>query len=179
MKKLGTLCAFIALFALALPASGHIDLKSPTPLLDGKAQAFRALKQPPFGAPGVDVLAAPVTVFHKGSMIEIEVEVYVYHPGEIVVLYTLDSEGKDVAPAMSIPTADTPIPHHNLIFRMKTPDKDEGSTFRAQFQLPDIEGTIYLVVRQVMTDKLDPMEDGSVSLKRIYYHQAAKLELVK
>ena len=163
---------------LALPATGHIDLLSPTPLLDGKAMQYRALKDAPFGAPGVDALAAPATVFHAGSMIEIEVEVYVYHPGEIVVLYTLDPEGKDLAPAMSIPTADTPIPHHNLIFRMGTPDKEEGPIFRAQIQLPDIEGTIYLVVRQVMTDKLDAMEDGSVSLRRIYYHQATKLELV-
>ena len=50
---------------------------------------------------------------------------------------------------------------------------------RTKVPLPDIEGTILLVVRQVMTDKLDPMPDGTVSLKRIYYHQAAKLKLVR
>lgn len=46
-------------------------------------------------------------------------------------------------------------------------------------KLPDVEGVIILVVRQVMTDKFDNQPDGSISLKRVYYNQAAKLKLIR
>lgn len=36
-----------------------------------------------------------------------------------------------------------------------------------------------LVVRQVVHDKFGVNKDGSVSLKRVYYHQEAKLNLVR
>lgn len=36
-----------------------------------------------------------------------------------------------------------------------------------------------LVVRQVVHDKFDVNKDSSVSLKRVYYHQEAKLNLVR
>jgi len=171
--------AAMAGMLFALPAAAHIDLKAPAPILDGRAMDFQALKNQPFGAPGVDIAAAPATTVTSGSVIKIRAEVYVYHPGDIVVLYTTDPEGKDLEPAWSIPDAATEVPHHNLLYKGKTPDPDVTNIFEAEVQLPVIEGEIILVVRQVMRDKFDKMEDGSVSLKRVYYHQAAKLNLVR
>jgi len=168
-----------AFLSLALPAAAHIDLKAPAPILSGRAQDFQALKSPPFGAPGVDIAAASATTVKAGSVIDIRVEVYVYHPGDIVVLYTTDPEGRDIEPAWSIPHEGADIPFHNLLYMGKTPDHDDTDIFEASVPLPDIEGEIYLVVRQVMHDKFDKMEDGSVSLRRVYYHQAAKLKLVR
>lgn len=161
------------------PAGAHIDLLSPAPLLHGKAGDRRALKVPPFGAPGVDVAAAPATEVKSGSVIDVDIEMYVYHPGEIVFLWTRDFTGADVEPAYEIPSMDTPIPHHNLLQEIKTRPRGSDPMYHAQVQLPDVEGDIILVVRQVMHDKFDVNADGSVGLTRIYYHQAAKLRLVK
>jgi hypothetical protein len=181
--------AFLLAISLALPAVAHIDLLSPTPILDGKGQGGRALKSPPFGAPGVDVASAHVTEVQAGSTIELEINMYVYHPGYIIAMYTRDPAGGDMAPAMSIPSADTAIPHVNELARMDAPclevdgacarGRGGDQTFTLNVPLPDIEGEIILVLRQVMFDKLDPMDDGSVSLSRIYYHQAARLNLVR
>ncbi len=177
--RLAILATGLTGLVFSLPASAHIDLLTPTPLLDGKAMNFKALKNQPFGAPGVDVAAAPATDVQAGSVIEIEVEVYVFHPGEIVVLYTRDLSGQDVAPALELAAEGDDIPHYNLLYKGRTPGPGEGNRFRASVQLPDIEGEIILVVRQVMHDKIDVLDDGRVSLKRVYYHQAAKLNLVK
>jgi len=171
--------AVLAGILISPPVGAHIDLLTPTPLLDGKAMDYRALKNPPFGAPGIDVAAATVTTVKAGSMIEVRAEVYVYHPGDIVVLYTTDLTGADIMPAWSIPNEGVEVPHFNLLYKGPVPDPDDTNIFTAQVQLPDIEGEIILVVRQVMHDKFDVMEDGSVSLKRVYYHQGAKLKLVK
>ena len=160
-------------------AKAHIDLLTPTPLLDGKAMDYRALKNPPFGAPGVDVENAPATTVKAGSIIDVRAEVYVYHPGEIVVLYTTDLAGGDIEPPWSIPHQGAEIPHHNLLYTGPVPDPDDTNIFEAKVQLPDIEGEIILVVRMVMHDKMDIEADGSVSLARVYYHQGAKLNLVK
>ncbi len=164
---------------ISLPAGAHIDLLAPTPLLDGKAMDYKALKSPPFGAPGVNVAAAPAATVKPGSVIEVRAEVYVYHPGDIVVLYTTDLTGGDIEPAWSIPHQGAEVPHYNLLYKGPVPDPDDSNIFEAQVQLPDIEGEIILVVRQVMHDKFDVNEDGSVSLKRVYYHQGAKLNLVR
>ena len=173
----------LALFALpaalSAPVSAHIDLISPEPLMGGRAMIYRALKIAPFGAPRVDVIAAPATTVKAGSLLEVEIEIYVYHPGEIVFLYTEDLTGADMEPAYLLAGPERPIPHRNLIHRLDVPPRGQHERVSTKVRLPDIEGTILLVVRQVMTDKLDPMPDGTVSLKRIYYHQAAKLELVR
>ena len=171
--------ALLIMLLAEFPASAHIDLLSPTPLLDGRAMNSTALKNLPFGAPGVDVKGAPATTVRAGSLIEIKAEVYVYHPGDIVVLYTTDLAGGDMEPAWSIPHEGAEIPHFNLLYKGPVPDPEEGNIFTAKVQLPDIEGEIVLVVRQVMFDKMDLEDDGSVSLRRVYYHQAAKLNLVK
>lgn len=164
---------------VGFPAGAHIDLLSPTPLLDGRAMNFSALKNPPFGAPGVDITSAPATTVKAGSVIEIKADVYVFHPGYIAVLYTTDPEGGDMEPAWLIPNEGAEIPHHNLLYKGRTPDPEEGNIFTAEVRMPDLEGEIILVVRQVMYDKMDVNNDGSVSLTRVYYHQAAKLNLVK
>ena len=164
---------------ISVPASAHIDLLTPAPLLDGKAMDYKALKSPPFGAPGVDVRAAPAATVKAGSVIEVRAEVYVYHPGEIVVLYTTDLAGGDIEPAWSIPDQGAEIPHYNLLYKGPVPDPEDTNIFEARVQLPDTPGVIILVVRQVMHDKFDVMEDGSVSLRRVYYHQGAKLKLVR
>jgi len=169
---------------LALPpaVSAHIDLLEPAPLLDGRAGNFRSLKVPPFGAPGIDVASAPAITVASGSTLHLEVDHYIYHPGEIVVLYTTDMAGADVMPVMSIEKG-AEIPHHNLLYRANVPTREDYTAgdkiWRADVQLPDIEGTIILVVRQLMHDKFDDMPDGSVSLSRIYYHQGTKLNLVR
>lgn len=171
------LVASVAL--LAAPAAfAHIALQTPTPLLEGHAMNGRALKNAPFGAPDVDILAAPAEDFAAGSIIDIAAEHYVYHPGMIVVLWTRDPEGIDIMPAMEMASMDAGVPHNNLLFEAPVPPKGED-IWRASVQLPDEEGIIYLVVRQVMHDKFDENDDGTVSLKRIYYHQAAKLNLVR
>ena len=176
----GLACALAILLAgPTLPALAHIDLLSPEPLMGGRAKLWRALKVAPFGAPGLDVIGAPATTVKAGTLLEVEVEVYVYHPGEIVFLYTEDLSGADMEPAYMIAGPERPIPHHNLLHRVDVPPRGRHKWIRTKVPLPDIEGTILLVVRQVMTDKLDPMPDGRVSLKRIYYHQAAKLKLVR
>jgi hypothetical protein len=161
------------------PAFSHIELLTPPPLLNSREVDRSALKSPPFGAPGVDLAAAPATTLKAGSVLEIEVEVYVYHPGDIVVLYTTDPKGADIEPAWEIPTTGAEIPHGNLLHVGKTPDRNKSNIFRASVTLPDFEGEIFLVVRQVMHDKFDINDDGTVSLKRVYYHQATKLNLVK
>lgn len=175
------LSAFAMPFAMpfAAPVSAHINLLSPEPLMGGKAKFFRALKKPPFGAPGVDVAAAPATTAPAGGTIDIEVEVYVFHPGEIVVSWTRDFSGADVAPVYAIPGPDAPIPHANVLYSGPVPARGSEQVFRASVPLPDVEGEIILVVRQVMHDKMDKTDDGGISLKRVYYHQAAKLNLVR
>jgi len=184
LKNMTILASAMGLM-LALPtsSSAHIDLLEPTPLLDGRAGNFRSLKVPPFGAPDIDVASAPAHTVNSGSIIHLEVDHYIYHPGEIVVLYTTDMAGADVMPVMSIPEKGAEVPHHNLLYRGAVPTREEYNTgqktWRADVQLPDIEGTIILVVRQLMHDKFDDMPDGSVSLSRIYYHQGAKLNLVR
>lgn len=174
----GAVAAVMMVAGSATPSLAHIDLKSPEPLLNGHAGNMRALKDAPFGAKRIDVAAAPATTVQAGSVIELDVEHYVYHPGTVVVLYTIDPSGADVMPAYSIPEDGAAIPHTNLLAEFPVPPRGtKRQTYRVT--LPDIEGTIILVVRQVMHDKFDKMPDGSVSLKRVYYHQAAKLELVK
>lgn len=165
--------------AFAAPVSAHINLLSPRPLMDGKAMNYKALKQAPFGAPGVDAAAAPSTRAQAGGVIDIEVEVYVFHPGEIVVSWTRDFSGADVAPVFGISGPDVPIPHANLLYSGPVPARDAEQVWRASVTLPDVEGAIILVVRQVMRDKMDPAEGGGISLTRVYYHQAARLELVQ
>lgn len=176
--KLG-LVAFIGTLFFSFPAFAHIELLSPLPLLNSREVDRSALKSPPFGAPGVDVASAPATTLKAGSVLEIEVEVYVYHPGDIVVLYTTDPEGSDIVPAWVIPEMGAEIPHSNLLHKGKTPGRGESNIYRAQVTLPDTLGVIYLVVRQVMHDKFDVNDDGTVNLARVYYHQATKLNLVK
>lgn len=173
------LLVLLGAFFISIPALAHIDLLTPPPLLDSREDDRNALKSPPFGAPGVDVAAAPATTLKAGSVLDIEVEFYVYHPGDIVVLYTTDLEGKDLEPAWEIPRMGAEIPHTNLLYKGKAPGRDERNIYRARITLPDIEGEIILVVRQVMHDKFDVNDDGTVSLARVYYHQATKLNLVK
>ncbi len=179
MNRTKTLLLAALVWALAMPAAAHINMITPTPLLDGHAKNNRALKAAPFGAPGFDVEKAPATVVKSGSTIDLELEIYVYHPGRIVVSYTRDFTGADVPPVMSIESMETEIPHKNVIFKGDVPPRAAGKEYKAKITLPEITGTIILVVRQIMTDKMDVQADGSVSLKRIYYHQAAKLELVE
>ena len=95
------------------------------------------------------------------------------------MLYTTDPEGADIEPAWLIPKIGAEIPHANLLHKGQTPGRNESNIYRASITLPDVEGEIYLVVRQVMHDKFDVNDDGTVSLARVYYHQAAKLNLVK
>ena len=181
-KSLAAILVFLFAAQMAGPVSpglAHIDLISPEPLMGGRAKFWRALKVAPFGAPGLDVIAAPATTVKAGALLEVEIEIYVYHPGEIVFLYTEDMSGADMEPAYKLAGPERPIRHHNLIHRVDVPPRGQHRMIRTKVPLPDIEGTILLVVRQIMTDKLDHMPDGSVSLKRIYYHQAAKLELVR
>lgn len=170
---------FLGASLISFPALAHIELLTPPPLLNSRDVDRSALKSPPFGAPGVDLAAAPATTLKAGSTLDIEVEVYVYHPGDIVVLFTTDPKGADIEPAWEIPKIGAEIPHGNLLHIGKTPDRNESNIFRASVTLPDIEGEIFLVVRQVMHDKFDVNEDGTVSLARVYYHQATKLNLVK
>ena len=187
MKK--SILMAILLCVLGAPASAHIDLLSPKPLLDGRAMNYRALKQAPFGAPDIDVAAAPATSAASGGTIDLEVEVYVFHPGEVVVLWTRDFSGADVAPVYQLESADMPIPHVNMLASVPVPEsfkkppnlKGTGERQIINFSapLPDVEGDIILVVRQIMHDKIDATDDGGVSLARVYYHQAAKLNLVR
>jgi len=173
---------YLVLFGAFLGSSSafaHIDLLNPPPLFSSKHGDTLDLKSPPFGAPNVDPELAPATTVKSGSILNIEVEVYVYHPGDIVVLFTTDPEGANIEPAWEIPKMGARIPHTNLLHKGKTPDRDESNIYRASVQLPNVEGVIYLVVRQVMHDKFDANPDGTVSLARVYYHQATKLNLVK
>lgn len=167
-------------FALAPAVPAHIDLLSPKPLLHGKAMDMTALKAPPFGAPGVDAGAAPVAATAAaGGTIDVEINMYVYHPGEVVFQWTRDPDGADIEPVWSIPGEGAEIPHANLLHSVPVPGRDEDPLIRTSVPLPDVEGEIYLVVRQVMHDKMDALPDGSISLARVYYHQAAKLNLVR
>ncbi len=181
--------ALIALLLIAAPmqASAHIALLSPKPLMDGTTDRGRVLKVPPFGAPGVDVEAAAAIPMASGATIDVELDVYVYHPGDIVALWTRDPEAKDLPLVLSIPSKDTPITHGNMLTSVTTPChpvdgckiQRKSIPFTFQVTLPDVEGEIYLVIRQVMHDKFDMQDDGSVDLRRIYYHQASKLVLTK
>lgn len=174
-------------FAPIKAANAHIDLISPSPLLGGRTDRGRTLKHAPFGAPDIDAAAAEAHPYKSGELIKLDLNQYVYHPGDIVVLWTRDPEGKDVMPAMTIPKMGAPIPHHNMLSGVTSPCADDTGCkvartdipFSMWVTLPNIEGDIYLVVRQVMHDKFDELDDGSVSLKRIYYHQTAKLHLSK
>ena len=191
MRKLFSRSAFyliILTWSMLTAAQAHISLVSPPPLMDGHGMENKSLKFAPFGAPGVDVAAAPATVVKSGSEIDLDVSVYIIHPGSIVVLYTRDFEGKDVEPVLKLPSLRTPIPHTNLLHQAASPcEPVTGCTpklsdmhFKARVKLPDIEGDILLVVRQVMWDKVRVDADsGEVDLSRVYYHQAAKLKLVK
>ncbi len=177
--------AFLALLALPASAIAHIDLLSPPPLLGG-VEGGNALKAAPFGAPEVDVALAEATVVKSGSVIELEISVFIYHPGDIVVLYTTDLSGADVEPVYEVASIDAVIPHNNLLAKVTTPcplvncrpSREAASVFKLSVQLPEITGDVILVVRQVMTDKLDIEDDGTVGLGRVYYHQAAKLHLI-
>lgn len=157
----------------------HIDLISPTPILDGKANHKTALKHPPFGAPNVDINQVASTKVKSGSELSIKVDMYIYHPGEIVILYTKDLTGSNIQPVYEIPHINAPIPHHNLLGRVAISNDKGQKHITANVKLPEIEGEIILVVRQIMHDKFDNNSDGSVGLSRVYYHQAAKLLLVK
>ncbi len=182
---LAVACATMTMPVLSLPASAHIDLISPKPLVGGRVDRGRALKVHPFGAPGVDPAEEPSTEVESGSVLQLDLNHYVYHPGDIVVLWTTDPEGKDVMPAMTIPSMDTPVPHNNWLAGMTAPCSEETGCkvartdipFSMWVKLPEVKGDIYLVVRQVMHDKFDQMDNGSVGLSRIYYHQTAKLTL--
>jgi len=169
-------------YASIMPAYSHISLVSPVPIMDGYTFNGAALKAPPFGAPGVDIELVAPAVVTSGARIAIDVDVYVNHPGEIVVLYTSDVSGKEVFPVLRIPASEGPvldnIPHENLLFRAPTP-KVKGERLKVSVQLPPLKGEIILVVRQVMLDKVVVDADkGEVDLSQVYYHQAAKLYLV-
>jgi len=176
-----------ALIAMPIQTNAHIALLSPAPLLDGFTDRGRTLKVPPFGAPGIDVVAAPSTPMKAGATIDVKLDAYVYHPGYIVALWTRDPEAKDLPLILSIPSQSSPIPHGNLLTTVDTPChpvdgckiQRKSVPFTFQVTLPDVEGEIYLVIRQVMYDKFDVQDDGSVDLRRIYYHQASKLNLSK
>lgn len=181
----GQLIALLMLLILPQSANAHIDLLSPKPLLGG-VEGRNALKAPPFGAPEVDVAAAAATEVKSGSIIDVEINVFIYHSGSIVVLYTTDLYGGDVEPVYEVASIDAEIPHNNLLAKVETPcplkpcksGRAGASTFTIPVKLPEITGDVFLVVRQVMTDKLDISDDGTVGLGRVYYHQAAKLHLV-
>lgn len=183
-----TITAFlITLWLSALPAQAHIDLISPKPMMDGYALEGQALKMAPFGAPFFDVAAAEALEVKSGSEIDVEMDVYVIHPGEILISYTTDMSGADVMPVMKIASMDSVVEHKNMLHIGPAPcpqdnckpRRYQGAKYKARVKLPDVEGDIILVVRQFMTDKMDQQKDGSVSLKRVYYHQAAKLHLSK
>jgi len=181
---------YVAAFFLAVTgplAQAHINLIEPKPLMDGHGLDNTALKVAPFGAPGVDVEAAAAKTVKAGSEVDLVIEGYITHPGYIVVSYTTDIYGQDLMPIRSIPNYDTLIPHKNLLLKVASPcpegnckaRKVDNNILKTTVKLPDVEGIIILVVRQVMTDKYDNQSDGSISLKRVYYHQAAKLNLIK
>jgi|GEM_PF-1136502 len=188
MKPFALLVAAMTSLLASSAASAHIDLISPAPLQDGHAYDGNALKAPPFGAPDVDGLTAPAKTVAAGSVIEVEVNVYKLHPGEIVISYTRDLTGEDAYPPYEIASIKTPIPHTNVLLQAAAPCSNSvGCTtgapadepFRAKVTLPDIEGDIMLIARQVMRDKMIVNDDGSVDLSEVYYHQAAKLHLVR
>lgn len=168
---------------------GHIDMLSPTPLLHGRALKGRALKQAPFGAPGIDVAAAPAHEAKAGSTITVELDVYVFHPGTMVAQYTTDMNGADMAPAMKVLSAGNAHPFPNLLTTKAIPcNRIKGKRgcqkltepFKMDVTLPDVEGDVIMVIKQVMDDKLhfDPVT-GDVDLSRVYYYQAAKFHLTK
>ncbi|MCJ9427918.1 hypothetical protein [Kordiimonas marina] len=187
MKK-RFLAVLPGLMLISLPAMAHIDLITPKPLMSGHGLHDTALKAAPFGAPGVDAASAKPTVVKAGSTIDLRLKVYKVHPGEIVVSYTRDMEGEDVFPVYDIASLKTPIPHKNVLLQASAPCSptvgctsaaSDAPEFHAQVKLPDIEGDIILVVRQVMRDKVHVAADGSADLSEAYYHQAAKLRLVR
>lgn len=185
IKFYNGIIAFLALLFIPLSAQAHIDLLSPKPLLGG-VEGVNALKAAPFGAPDVDISSAEATVVKSGSEIELEISVFIYHPGDIAVLYTTDMSGADVEPVYEIASIDAAVTHNNLLAKVITPcplaecrsGRTGASTFKIMVQLPQITDDVILVVRQIMTDKLDHEDDGTVGLGRVYYHQAAKLHLV-
>jgi len=188
MRKVKAITIFIMAVWLSLStAQAHIDLIKPKPMMDGYALDRQALKVAPFGTPFFDVVAAEATQVKAGSEIEVEIDVYIIHPGEIIISYTRDMEGRDVMPVMKIDSMDSEVVHKNMLHRGTSPCPEDnckarraqGVKYKTRVKLPDMEGDLILVVRQLMTDKLDQQQDGSVSLKRVYYHQAAKLHLVK
>lgn len=186
MKHLSRLIC-LWLFATSAVAEAHIALLSPTALMDGTTDRGRVLKVPPFGAPGIDLEAAPAIDMKSGATIDVVLDVYIYHPGDIVALWTRDPEAKDLPLVLSIASIDTPITHNNMLTSVTTPChpidgckiQRKSIPFSFPVTLPDVEGEIFLVIRQVMHDKFDVREDGSVDLRRIYYHAASKLNLSK
>lgn len=185
MPRLSVVAAAALLFAA--PAHAHINLISPAPLMDGHAFEETALKAAPFGAPGVEIADATATTFEAGQEIELVLDIYKIHPGELVVSYTKDPEGEDVFPVYDLPSVKTPIPHVNTLLQVAAPcNPDVGCAtaapgvekFHVKVKLPDTTGDIILVVRQVMRDKMHVADDGSVDLSEAYYHQASKLKLV-
>ncbi|WP_181040171.1 hypothetical protein [Paremcibacter congregatus] len=188
MKMLNKILWTVALiFTFTATAQAHIDLVSPKPLMGGHGMDDTTLKVAPFGAPGVDVEEADALTVKAGSELELVIDGYVTHPGYIVVSYTTDLYGQDVMPIRSIPDYNTPIPHKNILMKIASPCPEgnckprrvKDNVLKTKVKLPDVTGDIILVVRQVMTDKFDNQPDGSISLKRIYYHQGAKLKLVR
>ena len=172
-----------------LTANAHIDMLSPKPLLHGKANKGRALKNAPFGAPGIDVAAAPAHQAKAGSTITVSLDVYVFHPGTMTAQFTTDMTGADLAPAMAVLSSGNAHPFPNLLTTKAIPcNRKKGvrgcqkltEPFTMDVTLPDVEGDVVLVIRQVMDDKLhfDPAT-GDVNLSRVYYHQAAKFHLSK
>lgn len=167
-------------------AQAHINLLKPKAFLTGQ-EGGRALKHGPFGAGDVDIVAAKAIEYKSGSYIEIEVEAYIVHAGYITVSYTTDFEGKDMEPIMTIPSANTQIPQKNMLAKFPSPCPEDnckgrkatGNIVKTMVRLPDIEGEIILVVRQIMTGRTETLGDGSVDISRVYYHQASKLKLVK
>jgi hypothetical protein len=187
LGKFSLLPLCLAVFA-AQAAQAHIDLLSPKPLMSGHAMDEVALKAPPFGAPLVDAEAAPAQIAASGSEIDILLDVYKVHPGEIVVSYTQDLTGESAYPVYEIDNIRTPIPHTNVLLQAAAPCSPVdgcataaagAAQFKATVTLPDIEGDMILIVRQVMRDKMVIAEDDSVDLSQTYYHQAAKLHLVR
>lgn len=167
-------------------AQAHINLLKPKALLTGQ-EGGRAQKYGPFGAGDVDIASAKAIEYKSGSYIEIEVEAYIVHAGYITVSYTQDFEGKDMEAVMVIPSANTQIPQKNMLAKFPAPCPEDnckarkvtGNIVKTMIRLPDIEGEIILVVRQIMTDNTETLGDGSVDISRVYYHQGAKLKLVK
>jgi hypothetical protein len=185
MPRLSVIAA--AAFLFAAPANAHINLVSPAPLMDGHAFEETALKAAPFGAPGVEIADAAATTFEAGQEIDLVLDIYKIHPGEIVVSYTRDVEGEDVFPVYNLPSVKTAIPHVNALLQVASPCSAEVGCATAapgvmshhlKVKLPDTTGDIILVVRQVMRDKVYVADDGRVDLSEAYYHQASKLHLV-